>query len=121
VTNSSFLRQPVLYLLPNLPLLFCHLLLLSIIPYNTGLVERVLLALLKLFLAQLYPLVLAQPRMLDLDLRQPSLLKCLVRSFEPPLRVALNLLRVGVCGEGEGVEGIVDAGGVYGRFLARCV
>jgi hypothetical protein len=59
VTNSSLLCQPVLNPLPNLPLLLCYLLLLSIISYNTGLVERVLLALLKLFLAQLYPLVLA--------------------------------------------------------------
>jgi hypothetical protein len=69
VTNSSFLCQPVLNPLPNLPLLLCHFLLLSIISYNTGLVERVFLALLKLFLTQLYPLVLAQPRMLDLNLR----------------------------------------------------
>jgi hypothetical protein len=35
--------------------------------------------------------------------------------------VALNLLRVGVGGDGEGIKSIVDARGVYGGFLARCV
>lgn len=56
--------------------------------------------------------------MLLLDLGQPAGLKGGVGGLVPTLRVAVDLDGVGAGGEGEGVEGVLDTGGVEGRGLA---
>jgi hypothetical protein len=54
--------------------------------------------------------------MLNLDLWQPPLLKRFIRGLEPPLGVAVDLLCVGIGGEGEGVEGVINARSIDGGF-----
>lgn len=81
------------------------------------LVERVLGALLELLLADLDALLLAQARVLLLDLGQPAGLERRVRRLVPSLRVAVHFCRVGACREGERVQGVFDARGVQRRGL----
>jgi len=84
---------------------------------DRDLVERVLLALLELLPADLNALLLAQTGVLLLDLRQPARLVGGVGGLVPPLRVAVDLDAVRAFGKGEGVEGVLDAGGVERRGL----
>lgn len=64
------------------------------------LVERVLLALVKLLLAELHTLISPQPRVLLFDLWQPARLIRRIRRFVPALRVTVDLRRV-LGGQGE--------------------
>ena len=112
---ASLLRQPRLHGVPNLLLVLGHLLFAGIILHHPCLVEGILVALLKLLSANLLPLLLPQSGVLLLDLGQPPLFKGFVGGLEASLRVTVDLLRAGVGGEREGVEGVVDARGVEGR------
>ena len=56
--SNLFLCQSPLNAFPNLLLMLCHLLFPGIITHQTGLIERILLTLLKLFPRYILPLLL---------------------------------------------------------------
>ena len=115
VQVASLLCQPRFHGVPSLLLVLGHLLFAGIILHHACLVEGILVTLLKLLPTDLLPLLLPQSGVLLLDLGQPPLFKRFVGGLEASLRVAVDLLRAGVGGEREGVEGVVDARGVEGR------
>lgn len=81
------------------------------------LVEGILLALIKLLLAELHALIPPQPGILPLNLRQPARLIRRIRSLVPPLRVAVNLRRI-LAGQRERIQRIIDTRGVERCALA---
>ena len=109
----SSCRQPRLHLIPLLLLHLPEFLPRGVEP-RVRLVERVLGTALELLPDQILPLLLPQALVLLLQLRHASGLVRRVRGLESPLRVSVDLFRRVGGGEGEGVEGVVDAGGVEG-------
>ena len=117
-TNSSFPHQPRLRLLPlrnlNLPNLLARA-----IESRIRLIKRIFRTALELLPYDINLLLPSESLLLLLQLRQPPSLVGRICGFEAALRVAVDFFGgVGRC-EGEGVEGVVDAGGVEGRVGGR--
>ena len=113
--DLSTLCQPLLHSLP-LPLLHLPNLIPRTIKPSVDLIEGILPTLLKLLPTHLHPLIFPQALVLLLDLRQSPRFKGRIRCLVSPLGMPIYFLGGIVGGEGEGIEGIVYACGVEGRF-----
>lgn len=84
------------------------------------LVERILITLVKLLLAEFNALLSSQTRVLLFNLWHASRLKRRIRSLVSSLRVAVNL-GVVLVGKGQGIESVIDTRGMEGRGLGVAI
>lgn len=84
------------------------------------LVERIIRMFLEFFPAHINTLLSPQARILLLNLRQARSLERGVGRFESAFGMSVDFIVVAGCCEGEGVESVVDTGGVEGGGFLAC-
>lgn len=116
IIKDSLFRQSRLHLLP---LRIPHMsnLIPGRIKRHMCLVKRILITLVELLPNEIDPLLSPKTRVLLLNLGHATRLIRSIRSLEPPLRVPVDLRGI-LVRERQGVQRVVDTGGVEGTCLA---